>query len=96
MPYCSTPRRGLFSASLLAVSLAASAESSLEHTLSPPPDKASPWVYQYFQDGHLTREGLKADLESMRKADIGGAIDLEVTAMRIAKGPVKFMSPPGR
>jgi alpha-L-rhamnosidase len=60
---------------------------------SHPPAKARPWVYWYFMDGHLTREGMKADLEAMKKAGIGGALYLEVTAMGIPKGPVKFMSP---
>lgn len=84
----------IFCSTLLAINLVASAEVSLEQTFSQPPDKARPWVYWYFQDGHLTREGMKADLEAMKKAGIGGALYLEVTAMGIPKGPVKFMSPP--
>jgi len=92
--YIATVRRILLSVALLAINLVASAENSLEQTFSHPPDKARPWVYWYFQDGHLTREGMKADLEAMKKAGIGGALYLEVTAMGIPKGPVEFMSPP--
>jgi hypothetical protein len=69
------------------------AEESLEQAFKQPPDSARPWVYWYFQDGHLTREGMKADLEAMKKAGIGGALYLEVTAMGIPKGPIEFMSP---
>ena len=58
-----------------------------------PPDSARPWVYWYFQDGNLKREGMRADLEAMKKAGIGGALYLEVTAMGLPKGPVQFMSP---
>ncbi len=79
---------------LLTICLVASAEQSLEQTFTHPPDKARPWVYWYFQDGNLTREGMKADLESMKKAGLGGALYLETTAWGIPKGPVKFMSEP--
>ena len=94
MPHILTSRRILLCAAFLAANLVASAEDYLEQTFTHPPDKARPWVYWYFQDGHLTREGMKADLEAMKKAGIGGALDLEVTAMGIPKGPVEFMSPP--
>ena len=43
-----------------------------------PPDAARPWVYWYFMDGNMSREGLTADLEAMKQAGIGGAIFLEV------------------
>ena len=83
----------LYSLALLAFSGVAAAEPSLEQTFAQPPDAARPWVYWYFQDGHLTREGMKADLEAMKKAGIGGALYLETTAWGIPKGPVEFMSP---
>ena len=71
---------------------AATGDERADHFLNPP-ESARPWVYWYFQDGNLTREGMKADLESMKKAGIGGALYLETTAWGIPKGPVKFMSP---
>jgi hypothetical protein len=58
-----------------------------------PPDSARPWVYWYFMDGHLTPEGMKADLESLKKAGIGGGVYLEVD-IGIPSGPVQFMSEP--
>lgn len=58
-----------------------------------PPHAAKPWVYWYFMDGHITREGLTADLEAMRRAGIGGAIFLTVNlgVPKPAK-PIEFMS----
>lgn len=56
-------------------------------------DPASkPWVYWYFMEGNMTREGLAADLDAMKKAGIGGAIMLEVN-IGVPVGPVKYMSP---
>lgn len=60
-----------------------------------PPDSARPWVYWYFMDGNMTREGLTADLEAMQQAGIGGAIFLEVD-LGLPRGPVEFMSPAWR
>jgi len=57
-----------------------------------PPHSARPWVYWYFMDGNLTREGMTADLEAMKRAGIGGAIFLEVD-LGVPRGPVDFMSP---
>ena len=56
-----------------------------------PPHSARPWVYWYFMDGNLTREGMTADLEAMKQAGIGGGIFLEVD-LGIPRGPVDFMS----
>lgn len=58
-----------------------------------PRDDARPWVYWYFMDGNLTREGMEADLVAMKQAGIGGAIFLEV-GIGIKPGPVEFMSEP--
>ncbi len=57
-----------------------------------PPADSRPWVYWYFMDGMMTREGLTADLEAMNRAGIGGAIFLEVN-IGLPRGPVEFMSP---
>ena len=59
-----------------------------------PPDEARPWVYWYFMDGHLTPEGMAADLEAMKNAGIGGGVYLEVD-IGIPPGPVRFMSESG-
>jgi len=60
-----------------------------------PPDAARPWVYWMWMDGNLTREGITADLEAMKKAGLGGVIICEVN-VGIPRGPVEFMSPEWR
>ena len=56
-----------------------------------PPDAARPWVYWFFMDGNLSKEGMTADLEAMSAAGIGGVIIMEVS-VGIPRGPVEFMS----
>ena len=73
----------------------ASGAEGLEADFATPPDAARPWVYWYFMDGNMTREGMTADLEAMKQAGIGGAIFLEVD-IGVPRGTVKFMSPPWR
>ena len=64
----------------------------LKQNFIQPPANARAWVYWYFMDGMMTREGLTADLEAMKRAGIGGAIFLEVN-IGLPRGPVEFMSP---
>ena len=64
----------------------------LEKQFAAPPATVRPWVYWYFMDGNLTREGMTADLAAMKQAGIGGAIFLEVN-LGMPRGPVDFMSP---
>ena len=69
------------------------AGQSLEEMFANPPDSARPWVYWYFMDGNTTREGMKADLDAMKEAGIGGVLILEIGAGRPRRGPVEFLSP---
>jgi len=79
--------------SLLAICGAAYAgkPDMIAQNFKSPPDTARPWVYWYFMDGNQTEAGMKADLEAMKAAGIGGAIMLDVN-IGIQKGPVEFMS----
>ncbi|MHB0960573.1 MAG: glycosyl hydrolase [Pirellulaceae bacterium] len=65
--------------------------SDIEQSFAVPSDAARPWVYLMISDGNLSREGMTADLESMKAAGIGGLIIMEVD-VGIARGPVAFMS----
>ena len=56
-----------------------------------PPPEARPWVYWFWMNGNLTREGITADLEAMHGAGIGGVLIMHVGA-GIPAGPVKFFS----
>lgn len=81
---------------LLGLSMAAvCAQDDLGRQFANPPDSARPWVYWMIMDGNLTREGITADLEAMKRAGIGGAIFME-TNIGIPRGPVDFMSPQWR
>jgi hypothetical protein len=64
----------------------------LNRNFTQPPADTRAWVYWMFMDGMMTREGLTADLEAMKRAGIGGAIFLEVN-IGLPRGPVDFMSP---
>ena len=84
-----TPKRLV--AFMACITAFAASANQLESNFTHPPAETRPWVYWYFMDGNMTREGLTADLEAMRDADIGGAIFLEVD-LGLPRGPVKFMS----
>jgi hypothetical protein len=63
----------------------------LRRSFERPPASCRPWVYWVFMDGNLSREGITADLEAMRRVGIGGVIIMEVD-VGIPRGPVGFMS----
>jgi len=46
--------------------------ATLEDEFRSPPHPAKPWVYWSNMDGHFTKEGITADLESMKVVGIGG------------------------
>ena len=89
--------KGLRASALLVVFVivasVVTAGPSLEEMFANPPDSARPWVYWYFMDGDTTREGMKADLDAMKEAGIGGVLILEIGAGRPRRGPVEFLSP---
>lgn len=62
----------------------------LKQAFAQPPDDARPWVYWTWLSGNLTREGITADLEAMKRVGIGGAIILDVEN-GTPDGPIKFM-----
>jgi len=76
--------------SILSLSVASAA--SLEDEFLNPPDSARPWVYWINMDGHLTKEGITADFESMKRVGIGGMIYMDVD-VGVPRGKVPFMSP---
>ncbi|BDI29491.1 hypothetical protein CCAX7_15420 [Capsulimonas corticalis] len=68
---------------------------TLRQSFVTPPDTAKPWVYWFFMDGNETQRGMRADLEALQKAGIGGVIRMDVN-LGVPKGPVAFMSPEWR
>jgi predicted esterase len=64
-------------------------ESNLEVGFRNPPQQAKPLVWWDWINGSVTKAGIKADLESMKRAGIGGVqlFDLE---LYMPKGPVRY------
>ncbi|OGD18391.1 MAG: hypothetical protein A2W03_06685 [Candidatus Aminicenantes bacterium RBG_16_63_16] len=71
------------------------AAGALARGFAAPPDSARPWVYWMWMDGNLSREGITADLEAMKRAGIGGVIAMEVN-VGVPRGTVEFMGPEWR
>ncbi len=65
--------------------------ATLEDGFHNPPHPAKPWVYWINMDGHFTKEGITADLESMKAVGIGGMIHMDVD-VGVPRGKVPFMS----
>jgi hypothetical protein len=67
------------------------AQEDLQSGFQNPPEEARPWVYWFWLNGNITREGITADLEAMKRAGIGGVLIMEVD-QGSPLGPVSFMS----
>lgn len=74
----------------------ASAKELANGFASPPLD-FGPWVYWFWMGGNITRRGITADLEAMRRVGIAGVLIMNVStdpggsyAMGVPPGPVKF------
>jgi len=79
-------------AALLAVCGSALAQASppdLAREFRRPPDSARPWVYWFWLNGNITREGITADLEAMARVGVGGVLIMEVD-QGAPVGPVGF------
>lgn len=68
---------------------------ALERAFLSPPDSARPVVWWHWINGNITREGITADLEAMRRVGVGGGIIFNVHGSAPA-GPVRIMSPEWR
>lgn len=64
---------------------------ALARDFASPPDSARPWVYWFWLNGNITKEGITADLEAMRRVGIGGVLIMEVD-QGAPVGPVPFLS----
>jgi hypothetical protein len=57
-----------------------------------PPQAAQPWVYWFWLNSNITKEGITADLEAMKRAGIGGVLIMEVD-QGVPVGNVPFAGP---
>jgi len=67
------------------------ATDPLEEGFAHPSRDSRPWVYWFWVDGNVSREGITADLESMARVGIGGVLLMDV-AQDLPEGPVRFGS----
>ena len=59
-----------------------------------PPPSARPWVFWFWVNGNISKEGITADLEAMQRVGIGGVLWMEVSGPWWApEGPVVALSP---
>lgn len=82
---------------LLAVwaALAGATTADLQRNFARPPDSARPWVYWFWLNGNVTRAGVTADLEAIKRVGIGGVLIMEAD-QGTPVGPVAFASPQWR
>lgn len=66
---------------------------SLETTFLNPPVSTSAWTWWHWMNGNVSKEGITADLESMKRIGIGGLYNFHIGHQLPFNGPVAFMSP---
>jgi len=83
----------LFGAAYLCFMLTACGAStdSLESGFLHPPDSAKPQTWWHWMNGNITKAGITADLEAMKRGGLGGATIVNADC-GIPRGPVNYMS----
>jgi len=68
---------------------------ALERGFKDPPDSAKPRVWWHWMNGNITRDGIKADLEWMKRAGIGGFqnFDAALNTPQVVKKRLIYMTP---
>ncbi len=67
---------------------------SVQNNFISPPESARPWVYWFWINSNVSREGITADLESMKRVGIGGVLIMDVNLNafdRTPNGLLRFM-----
>ncbi len=66
----------------------------LDEAFFNPPDKTKPWVFWFWINGNISKEGITNDLEAMKAQGINGVMWMEVSGKHWApEGPVKGGTP---
>ncbi|MDR3328481.1 MAG: DNA-binding protein, partial [Prevotellaceae bacterium] len=71
-------------------------EADLEESFAHPPEAAKPWVFWYWMNAAVSREGITADLEAMQQAGLGGAYLMPIRGAQIpplVDPPAEQLSP---
>ncbi len=69
--------------------------TQLEQSFLTPPDGAKPRVWWHWMNGNVTKEGIKADLEWMKRVGIGGFqnFDAGMTTPQVVEKRLVYMTP---
>lgn len=92
---CILRRIGLvcvIAAALVVGSMSMVASDPLKNGFLSPPGSARPQTWWHWMNGNISRAGITADLEAMKRIGLGGAEIFNVDC-GIPAGPIKFMSP---
>jgi hypothetical protein len=75
---------------------AQTSEDALRHGFENPPDSARPRVWWHWMNGNVTKQGIQADLEWMKRAGIAGFqnFDASLATPQIVKQRLIYMTPP--
>ncbi|MDO8539997.1 MAG: glycosyl hydrolase [Opitutaceae bacterium] len=66
----------------------------LAKNFASPPPGARPWVFWFWINGNISKEGITADLEAMKRVGIGGVLWMEVSGPWWApEGKITALSP---
>src|SRR5258705_9161991 len=77
---------------LLMISTSRAADDdSLKSGFRDPPNSAKPHTWWHWMNGNVTREGITADLEAMKRIGLGGAQIFNVSES-IPEGPIAYNS----
>jgi len=78
-------------AGILLASSAIAGEAEMAEGFARPPDSSRPWTFWFWVNGNVTKEGIKADLEDMKRVGIGGVMLFD-GKMHLPGGPVRYGS----
>lgn len=68
-------------------------EGALEAGFLNPPESAKVWTWWHWMNGNVSKEGITADMEAMKRVGIGGLYNFHVGHQLPIPGTVDFMSP---
>src|SRR4051794_4563075 len=74
---------------LVCVMSARAADDALANGFQNPPDSAKPHTWWHWMNGNISKEGITADLEAMKRVGVGGA-QIFVADCDIPAGSVTF------
>ncbi|MEI6604519.1 MAG: glycosyl hydrolase, partial [Verrucomicrobiota bacterium] len=90
-PYMESLIRAALCATALTIADAAAQDNTLDEGFLNPPAAARNWTWWHWMNGNISKDGITADLEAMKRIGLGGAQIFNVSD--VPEGPVVFMSP---